>query len=51
MNYRRLEQARFFEEQLFEARNALFVANSVKRIKFLQNRIKFLQGKINEVDR
>ena len=51
MNYRRIEQARFFEEQLFEARNALFVANSVKRIKFLQNRINFLQGKLTEMIR
>jgi hypothetical protein len=51
MNDRRFEQARFFEEQLFEARNALFVANSVKRIKFLQNRIRFLQGKLTEIIR
>jgi hypothetical protein len=43
MNHReRIEQARLFEEQLFEARNALFVANSVKRIKFLQSKIRYL---------
>lgn len=51
MNNRRIEQARFFEEQLLEARNALFVANTVKRIKFLQNRIKFLQGKVKEMEK
>lgn len=50
-NGRRVEQAKVFEEQLFEARNALFIANSVKRIKFLHNRIKFLEGKIKEVKR
>jgi len=46
MNNRRVEQAKVFEEQLFEAKNALFMANTVKRIKFLQNRIKFLEGKV-----
>lgn len=46
MNNRRAEQAKVFEEQLFEAKNALFMANTVKRIKFLQNRIKFLEGKV-----
>lgn len=51
MNNHREEQAKLFEEQLYEARNALFMANTVKRVKFLQNRIKFLQGKVNEIKR
>jgi hypothetical protein len=41
-NHRDIEQVRFIEEQLFEARHALFAETSVKRIKFLQNKIGYL---------
>ena len=51
MDNRREEQAKLFEQQLYEAKNALFIANSVKRIKFLQNRIRFLEGKVKKVKR
>ena len=49
MNNRvRAEQARFFEEQLFEAKHALFMETSVRRIKFLQNKINYLKQKVRE---
>lgn len=52
MNHReRIEQARFFEEQLFEAKNALFAATKVKQIKFLQNKIKYLKEKVKELEK
>jgi len=50
-NKDRVVQSRFFEEQLFEAKHALFAESKVKRIKFLQNRIKYLQGKVNELNK
>lgn len=51
MNHReKSERARFFEEQLFDARHALFAANTVKRIKFLQNKIKYLKTKVKELE-
>ena len=37
-----------FEEQLFEAKQALFHAKSVKQIKFLQNKINYLKQKVRE---
>ena len=50
-NKDRIEQSRFFEEQLFEAKHALFMESKVKRIKFLQNRIRYLQGKVAELNK
>lgn len=51
MNSReRIEQTRFFEEQLYEAKNALFAATTVKQVKFLQNKIKYLKEKVKEME-
>jgi len=41
----------FFEEQLFEAKTALFSASSVKQVRFLQNKIKYLERKVKEIGR
>ena len=49
MNHKNIEQTRFFEEQLFEAKNALFAATTVRQIKFLQNKIKYLNTKVKEL--
>lgn len=35
----------FIEDQLFEAKHALFAETNVRRIKFLQNKINFLKQK------
>jgi hypothetical protein len=37
----------FYEQQLFEAKSALFSASTVREIKFLQNKIKFLEQRMN----
>jgi hypothetical protein len=37
----------FYEQQLFEAKNALFSASTVREIKFLQNKIRFLEQRMN----
>jgi len=50
MNHReRIQQTRFFEEQLFEAKSALFAATTVKQIKFLQNKIKYLKERVKKL--
>lgn len=41
---------RFYREQLFETKNKLFRARSVRQLKFLQHRIEFLQEKIRELE-
>lgn len=52
MNRRdRIEQTRFFEEQLFEAKRALFSATTVRQAKFLQNKIKYLREKMEELEK
>jgi hypothetical protein len=43
MNNRNLEQIRFIEEQLYEARQALFAAKTVRQIKFIQSKINYLR--------
>jgi len=45
----RTEEARFFEEQLNQAKRALFSETSIRRIKFLQHRIQYLKKKIEEL--
>jgi len=47
MNGKDRDNARFFEEQLFEAKQALFAATTIKQAKFLQNKIKYLNQKVN----
>jgi hypothetical protein len=51
MNGRRFEDASFFEEQLCEARQALFEAKTVREIKFLQTKINYLSQKVNELEK
>lgn len=50
MNHKNLEQIRFFEEQLFDAKQALFFAKTVREVKFLQSKIKYLAQKVNEME-
>jgi len=38
----------FYEQQLFEAKNALFSATNVRQIKFLQNKIKYIRGRMSQ---
>ncbi|MEM5773293.1 MAG: hypothetical protein QXL86_03700 [Candidatus Aenigmatarchaeota archaeon] len=45
------EELKFFEEQLYEAKQALFAARTIKQARFLQNRIKFLTEKLKEARR
>lgn len=42
------EELKFYEEQLYEAKRALFEARTIKQAKFLQNRIKFLTEMVKE---
>jgi len=49
MNGQDYHKLRFYQEQLFEAKNKLFNAKNVKQVKFLQDRINFLTNKINEI--
>ncbi|MEM5836231.1 MAG: hypothetical protein QXR09_00750 [Candidatus Aenigmatarchaeota archaeon] len=42
------EEVKFYEEQLYEAKQALFAARTIKQARFLQNRIKFLTEMIKE---
>ena len=36
----------FYEQQLFEAKNALFSATNIKQIKFLQSKIKYIEQRM-----
>lgn len=40
---------RFYQEQLFEAKDKLFNAKNVKQLKFLQDRIHFLMKQIDTI--
>jgi len=52
MNHRdRIEQTKFFEEQLFEAKRELFLVTTVRQAKFLQSRIKYLRERVKELER
>ncbi|MEM5879120.1 MAG: hypothetical protein QXU74_01340 [Candidatus Aenigmatarchaeota archaeon] len=42
------EELKFFEEQLYEAKQALFAARTIKQARFLQNRIKYLTEMVKE---
>jgi|Deesub1362B_J571_1020462.scaffolds.fasta_scaffold62254_1 hypothetical protein len=42
---------RIMEEQLKEAKRALFMANSVKKIRFLQRKINYLQDRLKKFDK
>lgn len=47
MKNRELE-VQMFEEQLFQAKQALFRARSVREVRFLQNKINYLMKKLKE---
>ncbi len=49
MNGQTYHQLRFYQEELFEAKNKLFNAKNVKQLKFLQDRIKFLVSQIETI--
>jgi len=51
MNGKNFENIQFFEEQLFEARQALFEAKTVREIKFLQTKIKYLSQRVQELEK
>ena len=48
---RKEEELKFFEEQLYEAKQALFAARTIRQARFLQNRIKYLTEKLREIQR
>ena len=50
MKGRDIHRLRFYQEELFEAKNKLFKAKSVRQVKFLQDRINFLLSKIEEIE-
>ncbi|MDI6798565.1 MAG: hypothetical protein QMD12_01010 [Candidatus Aenigmarchaeota archaeon] len=49
MNNKNFENIKFIEEQLYEAKNALFTARTVKEVKFLQSKINYLKNKAKEL--
>lgn len=49
MNGKNREDTRFFEEQLFETKQALFAATTIKQAKFLQSKIKYLNQRVKEL--
>ena len=50
MNGQDIHRLRFYQEELFDTKNRLFRAKSVKQLKFLQDRINFLQDRIEEIE-
>ncbi len=49
MNQKNLENIRFIEEQLFQAKQALFNAKTVREVKFLQQKIEYLRKRAKEL--
>jgi uncharacterized LabA/DUF88 family protein len=45
------EELKFWEEQLYEAKQALFAARTIKQARFLQNRIKYITEKVKEIQK
>jgi len=43
-----MKDRNLLEEELFETKQALFQARSVKELKFLQNKLKYLMEKLKE---
>lgn len=50
MKEKDLQQMRFFEDLLEEAKTNLFRARSVREIKFLQTKIKYLDSVVKKMD-
>lgn len=51
MNGKHFEDVSFFEEQLYDAKQALFEAKTVREIKFLQTKINYLSQKVQEMEK
>jgi hypothetical protein len=51
MNHKNMEQVRFFEEQLYDAKQALFAAKTVREIKFIQSKIKYLSQQVRTLEK
>jgi len=49
MDAQDIHKLRFYQDELFETKNRLFRAKTVKQVKFLQDRINFLMDKIDEI--
>jgi len=49
-NRENVEQVRFIEEQLFETKQALFAATTVRQIKFLQSKLDYLKRQAKELE-
>jgi len=45
----RKEELRFLQEQLWEAKQALAFAKTVRELKFLQNKIRYLSERMKEL--
>jgi len=55
MNHRGLnridiEQIRFIQEQLFETKQAMFAATTVRQIKFLQSKLNYLKQQAKKLE-
>lgn len=46
-----IEQTRFIEEQLFECKQAMFAATTVREVKFLQNKINYLKEQAKKLQK
>jgi hypothetical protein len=51
MNHKNSDQVRFFEEQLYDAKQALFAAKTVREIKFIQSKIKYLAQQVSALEK
>jgi hypothetical protein len=51
MNRKIPRDVRLFREQLDAAKRALFSANSVQQVRFLQHKINYLRQRVKELER
>ncbi len=50
MNHKEvIDDPAFIEQELFDTRQALFSATSVRQVRFLQNKLNYLKQKMREV--
>jgi len=49
-NRANVEQVRFIEEQLFETKQAMFAATTVRQIKFLQSKLDYLKQQAKKLE-
>jgi len=45
-----IEEVRFIQEQLFETKQALFAATTVRQIKFLQSKLNYLRQQAKKLE-